>query len=330
MFTRSVMLIMTMGMLLISPVAAGTTGRIAFTSDRGGNTDIYLMDMDGSNQIRLTNDTGVDNTPMFSPDGQKIAFFSNRSGTYQAYTMNWDGSAVQPVPNTQCNIGNWAAGRGLAWSPDGQKLLFKPTSDSLATINLDGSSKTSLISSGGVLGHSFIEGVEWGPTANDFYVNAHDPYDGYDQHIFRSSGGGTWSAITVDSPYPLHSHSPQVSGGLSRIVLDRNEGVQGPYNVYTMGLDGNNMTKLTFDTGLVFNCGADWASDGSEIVFSKKVGSSGKYQVWLMDTTGGSPHMLVGDAGSNNFAPSWTPVPEPATLSFLALGGLALFRRRRK
>ena len=117
------------------------TGHIAYVSDRDGQNEIYLMEMDGSNQIRLTNSTYDDTTPVFSPDGQRIAFFSNRSGSYKIYTMNWNGTGIQPVPNSECSTGYWSAGRGLAWSPDGQKLLFKPTYSSLAAINLDGTGK---------------------------------------------------------------------------------------------------------------------------------------------------------------------------------------------
>jgi hypothetical protein len=61
-------------------IALGTIGppasaaRIAFVSDRDGNTEIYVMNADGTGQTRLTKDPGSDWSPVWSPDGTKIAF----------------------------------------------------------------------------------------------------------------------------------------------------------------------------------------------------------------------------------------------------------------
>src|SRR6059036_42406 len=48
-------------------------GKIAFTSDRDGNQEIYLMNPDGTNQTRLTSNSIVDDHAMWSPDGTKLA-----------------------------------------------------------------------------------------------------------------------------------------------------------------------------------------------------------------------------------------------------------------
>ena len=50
--------------------------RIAFSSDRNGDAEIYVMDADGSNQTRLTNIPNYDSRPSWSPDGSRIAFYS--------------------------------------------------------------------------------------------------------------------------------------------------------------------------------------------------------------------------------------------------------------
>lgn len=41
--------------------------RIAFSSNRDGNFEIYLMDADGSNQTRLTNNSATDTNPDWGP-----------------------------------------------------------------------------------------------------------------------------------------------------------------------------------------------------------------------------------------------------------------------
>src|SRR5216117_1165506 len=48
---------------------AVSNGKIAFTSDRDGNPEIYVMNADGTEQVRLTNNPGLDDFPTWSPDG---------------------------------------------------------------------------------------------------------------------------------------------------------------------------------------------------------------------------------------------------------------------
>ena len=70
--------------------------QIAFMSGRDGNTEIYAMNVDGSNLRRLTNHPLSDSTPTWSPSGSQIAFTSDRSGKAQIYVMSSaDGSGVR-------------------------------------------------------------------------------------------------------------------------------------------------------------------------------------------------------------------------------------------
>jgi len=66
--------------------------KIVFDSERDGNSEIYIMNADGSHQINLSNNPANDWNPVWSPDGEKIAFVSDRDGNYEIYIMNADGS----------------------------------------------------------------------------------------------------------------------------------------------------------------------------------------------------------------------------------------------
>jgi subtilisin family serine protease/Tol biopolymer transport system component len=68
--------------------------KIVFQSLRDGQSEIYVMNSDGSAQTRLTNNSAADTAPAWSPDGTKILFTSLRDDgvTPALYVMNADGS----------------------------------------------------------------------------------------------------------------------------------------------------------------------------------------------------------------------------------------------
>ena len=81
--------------------------RIAFSSDRDmpqrfglpgtKESDIYVMDADGSNVKRLTSVKGWDGSPAWSADGQTIYFYSEREGGLRIWRMKADGSDQQAL-----------------------------------------------------------------------------------------------------------------------------------------------------------------------------------------------------------------------------------------
>ena len=80
-----------------SPAWSPNGLKIAFQSDRGGNSDIYLMNPDGSGLHPITDDTSRDTMPAWSPDSQRIAFVSNRTGSSDLFVMRRDGTEIQQL-----------------------------------------------------------------------------------------------------------------------------------------------------------------------------------------------------------------------------------------
>src|SRR5438045_1253053 len=83
--------------LVLCSAAAATSpvprprGKIAFTSKRDGNREIYTMNVDGTRQTRITNNNIFDDHAMYSPDGSKLAFVSQTAaGGYAIFRMNSD------------------------------------------------------------------------------------------------------------------------------------------------------------------------------------------------------------------------------------------------
>jgi len=91
---------------------------IVFVSDRDGNSEIYIMNEDGSAQRCLTNNTSTDVNPKFSPDGKQITFLSDRNGPYEIFIMNSDGSNVRQITRSIPGV------HFPSFSSDGSKLIF--------------------------------------------------------------------------------------------------------------------------------------------------------------------------------------------------------------
>ena len=95
--------------------------RIAFSSMRDGNYEIYVMSRDGTNQTRLTDDPAADGHPGWSPDGTQIVFEAGRgaaANTTDVWIMDADGSNPRALVTL--------AGRDAypSWSPDGRRIAF--------------------------------------------------------------------------------------------------------------------------------------------------------------------------------------------------------------
>lgn len=93
---------------------------VLMSVERGGNSDVFKMDLATRRLTRLTNNPAVDVSPTMSPDGRRIAFASDRggSGKPQIYVMNADGSGQKRITFGQGNY------QTPVWSPRGDLIAF--------------------------------------------------------------------------------------------------------------------------------------------------------------------------------------------------------------
>ncbi|MGI9077172.1 MAG: nucleotidyltransferase family protein [Gemmatimonadaceae bacterium] len=96
-------------------------GRIAYTSLRDGNAEIYVADTGLQNQQRLTNAPAPDGEPALDPAGTTIAFVSARSGTPRIWLMDVTGANQRPLAT---GSSTFIPERSPAWSPSGDVIAF--------------------------------------------------------------------------------------------------------------------------------------------------------------------------------------------------------------
>jgi Tol biopolymer transport system component len=278
----------------------GENGRIAFVSNRDDalNNDIYSMNADGSDVIRLTTHANGEEDPAWSPDGTKIAFGASRGEGAGIYTMNADGTTqVKVSPGTL----GYPAGRP-SWSPDGTQIVFQAMrgggeSVELYAFNADGS---------GTLRRLTLNAVdEWAPawspdgTKIAFHRFVSDPpcsnYCNFEIFVMNSDGTGH-TRLTFDIGGARQDTDPDWSPDGSKLTFqslgDSDSGVQ------VMDADGSGRTGFSPAASGYWPA---WSPDGSQLTWSFN-------QVLVMDADGGNRHS-VGPSGLGN--PSWQPVQRP-------------------
>ena len=92
--------------------------QVIFTSEVGGQGDLYVADRAGGPRHQLTNTPGQEGGAAFSPDGQWIAFHSDRDGNFEIYVMRIDGTEARRLTNDP------GIDQSPAWSFDSRRLVF--------------------------------------------------------------------------------------------------------------------------------------------------------------------------------------------------------------
>lgn len=123
------------------PVWSPNGKRIAFAAPGvGEETDIFIINADGSGLLNLTQHPAEDFHPTWSPDGRYVAFVTARQGRWDIYVVENNGSALVPLFSSPA-----AGAYRPIWSPDGSQIAFVAKSgwwDQLFVVNwLDGSSR---------------------------------------------------------------------------------------------------------------------------------------------------------------------------------------------
>jgi len=271
-------------------------GRIVFTSNRDGNYEVYSMNPDGSDQVRLT-DTPDDRelVPASSPDGTRILFV-DRVGPYDdvytsdLYVMNADGTG-------RVNLTN-AAGteEDPVWSPDGSQIAFWSVRDGSADIwvmDADGRGQRNLTNSPSLSETTPV----WSPEGDRILFTASTSSA---SHLDVINADGSGRAHFTDQPADIAFGILSPDG--ARIAYSAQA---TGYKLFTTSTDGSDPKSVTGDLGGAAVI-ASWSSGGDRIAFASD--ATGDLDVYVTGRDGTGTVNISNNAAFDMIgAQAWGP-----------------------
>ena len=307
-----------------------------------GRVDLFTVRVAGGGRVQLTNDDAREETPRFSPDGERIAFTRR------------DPVASTPEIRVVPSLGGEVLARianaaSPAWSPDGKRLVYVRGSGSdgateVVTSTPDGSDARVIMRADSV--YPFLRNPAWSPDGNQIAIVRGTGGVAGEIWLMPASGGSPRRAIEEGGA--VFSDAPVYTPDGRGIVHTSNRG--GATNLWFLPLSGDSPIRLTTGSGpdaspsisasgavsfvnsrwrntldlydltsgtsrvLVTHTPFLWgpavSPDGQEVAFSRSE-EDGSWHIWTIDLSGGAPRRLTaGEAGEvyPRYSPDGTSV----------------------
>lgn len=258
---------------------------IAFTSDRTGRKEIFLMDYDGENQRRITSHRSTSLSPAWSPKGNQLAYTSFFDGSPGLYLVELESGRKKPLVTTgSLNI-------SPSFSPDGSRVVFARSLDGnveIFTVDQNGGNLRRLTHS-----NAIDASPAWSPKGGEI--------------AFTSGRGGNPQIFVMDAE----------GTNVRRVSFEGNynDGAawspEGDLLAYTSRQDGRFQIAVTnlvtlatkiVTSGPGENEAPTFSPDGRKIVFSSR--RTGSKQIFMIDLDGSNLRQLTKEG--NNDLPDWS------------------------
>lgn len=276
-------------------------GQIAFASTRaGGDSEIFVMDADGTNLRQMTHNRVDDHSPDWAPDGRRIVFVR------EDWAEDHDLHIVDSVTGLERQFTAWRYWYedDPVWSPDGEWIAFSskhPDGDGgdVIAMSLDGKRMRYVATQ---QENSTNIDPSWSPDGRRLvFIEYYDSYDLYTTS-FCCGGGYRKSPVTSD---PLQEWHPDWSPDGARILFSRSISTSVfKHGLYTTSPDGQDL-RVVLEGPLDARSGT-WSPDGRTIAFYAQGGLG--YDIYRVNVDGTGLMRLTDEAGSDQH-PDWSPTP---------------------
>ena len=306
--------------LHISPVfpQAPETSKIAFSSYRDGNWEIYIMRPDGNQQVNLTEHPAADFNPAWSPSGEHILFNSNRGGERDLYLMDADGKNVRKV------LKKSAERHHPTWAPDGKQIAYLKVDEWAIYITTIDGKVIKKISDTGEGGGS----PAWSPDGSEIAFTLAGAAKLFNEfwpasrqlHIINLHTGTAQTLFPERKPIiknPAWSPNGELLAfsWTNRALWEKHvwdkwgKHVLDVETIYVASHHGNEFRQIVPEEGPPAREPA-WSPLGDELLYSQEV--ENQYQIFKISINGGRPTQLT--ENGSNYGGDWF---DPTTLDVL-------------
>ena len=293
--------------ILASPQPArasfpGHNGLIAWTRPfLFTDSEIYVMNPDGTDQHALTDNASNDADPAWSADGSELAFESVTGNAFNLYVINADGTGVRQITHSTHRTDVQPA-----WSFDGLRLAFSRQkmdgTGGIWVVHVDGSKLQRLTGDDNANSRP-----AWSPDGSTIAFVS-DRSGNHDLWLMDRDGSNKRPLTTTPD---VQEDNPNWSPDGTKVIFDACAATSYPcpggtvdYNVFVMNADGTGLVQLT--TSPAIDANPAWSPNGNKIVFRSD--ATGNTEIWTMNADGtGLKKLTGGYAGGVD--PDWQPLP---------------------
>jgi len=261
--------------------------KIAFSGKKGGSSEIYYVNFDGTEQVKLTNYRTITLSPKWSPDGKQISFLSYKDGAPDLFTMELNRQTARKILSTgRLNLPG-------TWSADSKRMLVtssKDGSEEIYILTVADGRLTRLTND-----PSIDVSPTWSPDGKQIaFVSDRG---GTPQIYLMDASGANVRRLTFEGGY---NTSPAWHPRANRVAYEGR--ADGNFQIMTMETEGGAPARLTINGGR--NENPAWSPDGRYIAFVSRQG--GKARVCVMNSNG--TNIRVIHEGLDNYvSPTWSP-----------------------
>ena len=263
-----------------TPSVSPDGSRIAYMSNRGGITALFVIASDGTDEAELVRSPALQGFPQWSADGKRVIYWSRAGSGVELYAIDTDGSNQQPIAAIP--------GRSPVLSPDRQRVTYSVgpyTSSRLWIANINGSAARPLSD-----GSSPVFLGWWSPDGNSVAFAQRSPENALQVWIVGHDGSGLRQFPRID-PAEGSAEWPAWSPDGRRLALQVAKRPATRAHVWIATLPSGEAKPIAPHQEIYLDETPSWFPDGKHIAFQSN--RTGRMEIWVMNDDGSQQRQIT-------------------------------------
>ena len=267
------------------PVVSPDGSRIAFTSDRGGADDLFVIGADGSNERQLTHTAEAEGNLAWPAAARQILFSVFKEEHSRLFGIDPDGKNQRELANVP--------GRAPTLSPDGRRVLYMAgawTATRLMISAIDGSNARQITD-----GSSIAWNNHWSPNGKQIaFTGRNDPKSELAVFVMNADGSSRRQVTHVPAEEGGAQWPVWSPNGRQLAVQVNNRAQKNSAHIWIIDVATGAARKLAAHTEAYLDETPSWFPDGKRIAFQSN--RTGRMEIWVMNVDGSGQRKVTGAA----------------------------------